>query len=146
MRYLHLIVRLIKQPWNRKRLLLESVIGFSRFRVLLFLLPFKRFSSFLGILVTDCPDDQVVLPEELRDIAWAVNRACRVAPWGKKCLIRAATAKWIAQRHGYRLHFFLGVGRNDKRDLIYHAWSKYHGHTITGGETEGVYNTLAIYH
>lgn len=140
------IFRLLKQPWRRKRLLVESIIGFSIARVLFFVLPFKRFSRFLGTLVTDFSDDQVVLSSDLRDVAWAIDRACRVAPWGKKCLIRAATAKWIAQRYGYRLHFFLGVGRDDKRDFIYHAWTKYHCHTITGGETEGVYKTLAIYH
>lgn len=136
------VVKFWRLPLGRKRLLCEAVAGFIVIKFLSKVLPFRSLAGLFGRQGMNCPEDVGELPTEILEIRWAIRTAARSVPWGKKCLIQALTAKWMAHFRGYRTTFYLGVGRNDEQKLIYHAWLQYRGVALTGGKTDGVYRVL----
>jgi len=131
--------------FRRKRLLCEAVIGVCVIKILSRLLPFRQFAKLCGRQEKECVTGNPDPPEMLMEICWAVRTAERVVPWGRKCLVKALTGKLMACFRGYPTTFCLGVGRDEKKELIYHAWLQYHHVTIIGGKTQGVYKTLASF-
>jgi len=118
---------------------------FTAFRGLSLILPFRIFSKLLGKQHLDHAQEPQSLPSALKDIAWAVDRSCFVAPWGKKCLINALTAKWLSKQFGIETIYFLGVGRDEEGKLIYHAWLKYGEYVLSGGCIEEHYKVLGLF-
>lgn len=145
MRVVLRILHLFGQPLSKKKMVVEAALGLTYFKAKSLILPFRKFSKALGDTCIEFPEDDVVLPECLKDIRWAVNRGGILAPWGKKCLIQTVTAKWMAAKRGYKTTSFLGVGKGEDNQFIYHAWLKYHKYLITGGKVEGVYKTLSTF-
>ncbi len=136
------IIRFFKLPWRRKELLLEAALGFTMFRILTFTIPFRWLAKIFGEPGKACPGKATPPPQVLHDIKWAVHAAAKIVPWGKKCLVQSATAKVMARLRGCRTTYFLGVGRDEQKRLTYHAWLQYYDFIITGGKTDGVYETL----
>ncbi|MBN2068002.1 MAG: lasso peptide biosynthesis B2 protein [Opitutales bacterium] len=135
----------MKQSTRRKLLLGEAVLGFTLFRVLSFALPFRVFSKLIGKQCSDSRKKLEPLPSVLKDISWAVNRACVVAPWGRKCLINALTAKWLSKQYGVETVYYLGVGRDEHGKLVYHAWLKYDEYVVSGGSADSFYKVLGLF-
>lgn len=129
-------------PFRKKWLLFESVIGLTVIKILSIVLPFRYLAMLFGKQGVRCSGDKVPPPTVLTEISWAIRTAERVIPWGKKCLVKALTAKLMARFRGFRTTFYLGVGRNEEKELIYHAWLQYQDFTLTGGKTDGAYKML----
>lgn len=135
----------LQQSTRRKLLFSEAIIGFTILRVLSFVLPFRIFSKLIGVSCSENDMDPTYFPGVLKDVAWAANRACVVAPWGKKCLINALTAKWLSRQFGVRTTYYLGVGKDDDGKLIYHAWLKYGKYVVSGGNVSEEYKVLGSF-
>jgi hypothetical protein len=137
---MNLLLKFARLPWGGKRLIVEAAWGLTRAKCLLAFVPVRRLlGKPLGGNVVPVADPP---PPVLAEIRWAVNAVSKAVPFSNICLVQALTARRMARRRGIATVLCLGVGRDDRGRLIFHAWLKFGDFTITGGRTEGVYRTL----
>lgn len=67
-------------------------------------------------------------------LRWAINAAAPRMPWRCDCLPRALAADRWLRRHRLQPQFFLGVGKDAAGRLEAHAWLRYQGNTVIGGD------------
>lgn len=82
-------------------------------------------------------------PGRAAEIAQAVTRASRRAPWRSVCFHEGLAAHWMLRRRGYpsRLHYGLSKVQN----LSAHVWVTTDGQTIVGGDREPEFHCVAIF-
>jgi hypothetical protein len=66
------------------------------------------------------------------DVVWALNRAGRVVPGGRNCLLRAVTGKYLLARLGYSAILHIGVARSENRAFEAHAWLEWEERVLVG--------------
>jgi Transglutaminase-like superfamily len=71
--------------------------------------------------------------EDLRRMSWAIAAAASRVPWRSDCLVQAMAAHRWLRRDGMRADAFVGVCKNERGDLMAHAWLRQGDLTITGG-------------
>ena len=116
-------------------LFFEAVIltGFARMAVLI--LPFRWIAPWIGRQVsTDTaePVEDESHTELLKRVRWAVEAASRRVPWKSLCLVQAMTARSLLRRRGLSGVVYFGLAKDDKKDLLAHAWLRSGGLIITG--------------
>jgi hypothetical protein len=76
------------------------------------------------------------LPPEIERVAYLIPRVAARLPWRADCLVQALAARRWLRKLGYRTELFIGA-RQDRAGFEAHAWLKWRGQVITGGEVEG---------
>jgi len=69
--------------------------------------------------------------EVLHDIRCAVTRANRLAFWANICLVKSLAARMMLQRRNIGSTLYLGLLKNQEKDLVAHAWLMAGGVCIT---------------
>lgn len=130
-----------KRRWMTvQALVLSAVAGF---RVRFY--PPTRLHRYFGEKGAETPEDAVFTPEQMKNIIWVSDRVDRVAnrtPWESKCLVRAMVAQRLLRCHGIASTLYLGVGRDESKKMIAHAWVRCGALFVTGGKGDG-YATVA---
>lgn len=123
---------------KNKRITIEAWIFCMYYRIIVFSIPMKYLEKKFGIR-----DEESAAEETKRDYYWAVrvskevNRIADKTPWDSKCLVRALTAQRILKRRDVATTLYLGVGRDDNKKMIAHAWLRCGSFYVTGGTGEG---------
>lgn len=94
--------------------------------------PFAELSKKIGeqnVESTSEPQDE----KYIRDVQYAVKGICRRTPWESKCLVQALTAKKLLNQHGLPCTLYMGVSKDDKGEMIAHAWLRCGNIFVTGG-------------
>ena len=65
-------------------------------------------------------------------IGWAVRAMARRTPWESACLVRAVAAKRMLRRRGIPSTLYLGLARDESRELEAHAWLRCGSHLLAG--------------
>ncbi len=73
-----------------------------------------------------------------------VNRVSNKTEWESKCLVRALTARRLLMRKNITCTLYLGVGKNEKGEMVAHAWLRSGQAYVTGGNGKD-YATVAKY-
>jgi hypothetical protein len=73
-------------------------------------------------------------PELLERIRFAVGAAAGNVPWRSDCFLQAIAAHKLLQRHGLASSIHLGVQKEDKQQLLAHAWLTCGDTVVTGGQ------------
>lgn len=137
--------KLRRIPSDRRKLLYEAVLLLAWYKVILFVLPFRWIAPRLGRTVEPLraavSADRV---EAAKRIGWAVSLAARNLPWHSRCLVRAVAAKVMLQRRGLRSTLYLGVRRDDDREVSSHAWLRFGDVPLVGGRSAG-YTVVAAF-
>lgn len=63
-----------------------------------------------------------------------VNRVAENTPWESKCLVRALTARKLLQEKEIPCTLYLGVGRDEEKKMVAHAWLRAGKMYVTGGD------------
>lgn len=88
---------------------------------------------------TDLPC-QLRAPPDAADLdrrSWAIAAAAARVPWRSDCLLQAMAANRWLRRDRMQPELFLGVIKDGSGNLQAHAWLKYGGISVTGGNGEG---------
>lgn len=103
-------------------------------RVAILIAPFKWLARYLGRQGFASADeaDTSKLAEAQR-IGRAIEVVSRHTPWESKCLVQAITGKLLLKNRGIANTLYLGVRKNEKNQLIAHAWLRVGPLIITGG-------------
>ncbi|MDE7424745.1 MAG: lasso peptide biosynthesis B2 protein [Lachnospiraceae bacterium] len=123
---------------KNKRITIEAWIFCMYYRMIVFSIPMKYLEKKFGVR-----DEESSAEGTKRDYYWAVrvskevNRIADKTPWDSKCLVRALTAQRILKRRDVATTLYLGVGTDDNKKMIAHAWLRCGSFYVTGGTGEG---------
>jgi hypothetical protein len=114
-----------------RRLLVEAGFLVVLIRLGLWLFPFRALRRILARMT--------YLPSLLRDkhpvstdrIAWAVERTSRYVP-AATCLTQALAAQVLMRRRGFAVCLRIGVAKDEREQLIAHAWVETEGKVVVG--------------
>lgn len=132
--------RLRRLPPRDLGLMLEAVLGLGLSRLALILIPFPRLAPHFGeFLSPSDPKAQAALAEGTGEqarlageVARAIHRAVKAAPFEAVCLPQAMTAHAMLRRRGVTSVLHLGAAKGEEKPLESHAWLHAAGVEVTG--------------
>jgi hypothetical protein len=126
-------------------LLGETLVGLTKARILVRLLPFSALVTRLGehMAETGAADHPARQPF-LISLTWAVGALSRRLPWRCQCLEQALAAQIMLRRRNIPHTLYLGARLQQGR-LEAHAWVRCGGRLVTGdtGENFPVVSSFA---
>lgn len=140
-----MINKFVKLPINKKILLIKACFITALTRIVIVLLPFKFYKSFLGNNKKEHPISPLntKVYRDLHEIRWAILTVSKYTPWKSLCLVQALTCKIMIRKYNLKTTIYLGVN-NKNRELKAHAWIRCGDMYITGGNGDG-YGVVAYF-
>ena len=116
-----------------RRLLIEAFFWLGVAQLAVSLMPFRWLAPYLGVHMAESEGTVNPCHEDLlTKVAWAVRAAARNAPWEAKCLAQAITGKIILKCRRVPNTLYLGLAKENDRELIAHAWLRSGDVILTG--------------
>ena len=110
------------RSWGERWLLLEAVPWLGLSRLARLILPFNRLSPFLCQHMAESGQNlDATAMARAQSIGWAVRAVARLTPWESACLVQAMAAKRMLRRRGIPSTLYLGLARDESRELEAHA-------------------------
>jgi hypothetical protein len=143
-RWTSLARRFLRQPAERRRLLLEAFLYLVWARLMLRALPFRRLTPFFN----RSPFKQSLLtgPERERlriDVRWAINRAAEQLPGETACFPCGMAAQAICRRRGVNATLYYGAATLPAKGLAAHVWVLDGGEGVVGHQIANDYQIIA---
>lgn len=76
-------------------------------------------------------------------VGWAVNKMSLFTPWESKCLVQAITAQVVLRIIKVPYTLYLGLDRNESKELVAHAWLRCGELIVTGAREKERFVTVA---
>jgi hypothetical protein len=114
--------------------------------ILVRIVPLKWFGSLLGEFKKEIQTE--LEATDLIKIALvkrSIRRIKRFLPWKIKCFEEAITAKKVLERYEIKSTLYLGVDKNESKQLIAHAWLRNGDYNITGGNISTKFKVVGFY-
>lgn len=108
--------------------------------------PMKKLETKFGERGKESADTESV--ENLKIAMHVSDRVARTtnkAPWEMKCLCRAWTAQYLLKSRNIHTTMYLGVGLDENKKMIAHAWLRCGQLYVTGGDGHE-YTTVACFY
>jgi hypothetical protein len=119
-------------------LLLESALALGAARLLVLLVPFRRYSRSMG---KDAESPEAAAPEVVHRVSRALESVSRHVPWRSKCLEQALAAKAMLRRRGISNTLYVAVAREVALEA--HAWVRSGDVCVTGQAEFDRYTVVA---
>lgn len=120
-------------PTRRNRLALEAVFELAIVRVLRSTISFGRLAKLFGEPQVESPLEVDVSSQLVaKEIAVAISRAVRYAPFRCNCLTQAICGLRMLKRRSISATLYLGVDRDDNSTQDAHAWLRSGDCILTG--------------
>lgn len=141
-----IVSRFVNLPFQRKVLLLESVIltAVARFAVLT--LPFRWISKLFGRqmgVTPEAPSDSNHV--SVRDVGWAIEAVSRRVPWNANCLAQAIAATIMLRRRATNGTVYFGVTKNKEGRCQAHAWLRSGDVIVTGANGMNKFTVVSTF-
>ena len=114
-----------------RHLLVGTALLLGAIRLGLKLLPFQTVRRFVVRMPEPTGTCQETDSAYIDKVAWAVTVASRLIP-GARCLERALAARVLLGWRGYPVCLRVGVAKNEKGQLLSHAWLEIEGRVAIG--------------
>ncbi|MEG1254491.1 lasso peptide biosynthesis B2 protein [Clostridium sp.] len=113
-------------------------------RAFILFVPFNKIKNRMGNLKKESEKEVDIASYRIaKNVSWAVTQASRHTPWESKCLVQALTARRMMKERGVSTTLYLGVMKNEKNEMIAHAWIRCGSYYITGGVNRTGYAVVA---
>ncbi|MFY0781278.1 lasso peptide biosynthesis B2 protein [Peribacillus simplex] len=123
--------------WSMKSLLIEALFFLAIGRIYK-LIPFIKSAKFLGNYMEETTYSiRDFDKENLKNISDAIHIMSSYTFWESQCLVKAIAGMKMLERRGMESTLYLGTARNEKGDLIAHAWLRCGSYFVTGKEEMG---------
>jgi hypothetical protein len=140
------MIQKLKKAFRYRTILLEALFWLGIARLVILMLPFRWVEPALGKRMAESPTDALPQdPQQLKQVAWAVNTMSRYTPWQSKCLVQAMAAKRMLQSRKIVSTLYLGVTRSNPKPLEAHAWLRSGPVYVTGGEGHKHFTVVAMF-
>lgn len=139
--------RLLQLSWADRFLLAEAWIQLGAARFVLLTTPFRRIAPRLGRQEPALPAaaaEGSASPRATR-IAWAVETMSRHTPWESACLVQAIAGKYMLRRRRLTSRLVLGTRKDERDQLLAHAWLSVGSRIILGGAGHETFTALAAF-
>lgn len=129
-----------------KGLLLEALFYLWISRLLVVMRPFKKIAPLLGTpgietnRQTNEKDRQT-----LYRISSSVITVAGHTPWPSKCLVQVMAAKRMLRRRGIPSTVYLGLCKNEGKEMIAHAWIRSGDVFLTSIKGKKKYSVVSIF-
>lgn len=133
-RFFFLFLKFFKKSPKEQRLYCEVIFWLGVSRLAILILPFKRLVSFLGQHMAE--SDKTLTSESqktTRLIASRISTMSLYLPWECKCLVQAVSGKILLDKRQICSTLYIGVAKDDKGELLAHAWLRAGDTIILGG-------------
>ena len=135
-------------PLGEKLAAFEALFWLALARLIILNCQFSKISKYLGQSGLDIPPD--VFPKGKEPIVGLVERSLKrvqpYTPWDSNCLAQAFTARQMLKHRGLPATIYLGVAfKEDRSDLIAHAWLRTGRWVITGWAERTSFRTVAVF-
>jgi hypothetical protein len=108
--------------------------------------PFRWYAPLLGKQGTTTKLTPVAVDlDRLVPVIRAVNRAIKYFPFKGKCLVQALSAFLMLRARSMPSDFYLGVNKNETRDVIAHAWLKSGKYFVVGQAGHRNYAVISVF-
>lgn len=138
--------RFVRQPPAPRGLLLEALLALFVARVVLLFIPFRRIAAWMGAVGAE---SAVVAPAEKEAAAAQVGHAvvtiARHVPWDSRCLAQALAGAWMLNRRGLCGTLYFGLKKDEQAPFAAHAWLRYGGRYVTGGNGHKTFRVIASF-
>lgn len=129
---------------GRRFRFVQAFILTGFYRAFILFMPFNKLKTKMGKVKTESPKEvDIEGHRKAREVRWAVLEAARHTPWESKCLVQALTASKMMKLKGISTTIYLGVRKNEKDEMLAHAWVRCGSFYITGGEIRSEYVVVA---
>jgi hypothetical protein len=126
------IKKFFQLTFNEKKTFAEATLLCIFIKLMVLLLPMKKYSRLLGAQNSVYGMEPNEKEEHIIYIvSCAIVRSRKIIPWKSQCLTEAITAKIMLQRRRVLSTLYLGVNKNNQ-DLIAHAWLRCGTTFVTG--------------
>ena len=133
-----------KISWKMKLLVLGSFCLLGIIRLAILILPFRYLTLFMGEKMATSPNqiNPKLLAKAIK-VGWSVNKISNFTPWESKCLVRALTVQIILRVLKIPSTLYLGLAKDDSKQLLAHAWLRCGSVTITGARERESFTSVA---
>lgn len=125
------ILKFLFLPYQKKKLLGQSLITISAIRLSLWIFPFKALNRWLGNFVAEKSDAPVIEWNVIENVTAAVQMCSCYVPYAS-CLTQALAARTLLGLKGQYSQLKIGVGRDEDGKFMAHAWVEVNGKIIIG--------------
>ncbi len=140
------VLQKLRTAYRDRGILLEALFWLGIARLVVLIIPFRWVEPYLGErMVESAPDQVPENPQQVRRIAWAVNRVSAYTPWQSKCLVQALAAKRMLHSRKVVSTLYLGVTRLGEKKLEAHAWLRCGPLYLTGGRGHEHFTVVAMF-
>ena len=116
---------------------METVVLSFSIKLILQFIPFRHIARHLGqqTLVTNNQTLSDYEQQQAKRISWAVRLIGYRTRWRNSCLVNSIIAKIMLRRRQISTQLFLGLAKDNQRNLQAHAWLRCGDFIVTGQET-----------
>lgn len=129
-----------------KMLVLYAWLIMGIVRLVLLIVPFRYLAPYLSRSWPNECLNYKLKGNIIAKVLWAIRTASIYTPWQSKCLVRAVTGKIILRQYKVPNILYLGVAKNENKDLKAHAWLCFENNSIAEGRNDGVFTVIAEFH
>lgn len=138
------IATLFIMKWENKRVLIEAFFLTALVRIMILLIPLKKYQKYLGIYAQETTYEiNIDEYRTIKRISWAVNLVCRYTPWKSKCLVQAITAQNMLRSRNLSSTLYLGVSKDKNNSMRAHAWLRSGKVLVTGANNISEFKEVA---
>jgi hypothetical protein len=125
------VLKFLFLPYQKKKLLGQSLITLSAIRLSLWMFPFKVLNRWLCAFAATESDDRVFEWNVIENVTAAVQMCSRCVPYAS-CLTQALATRTLLGLRGQYSQLKIGVGRDEDGKFMAHAWVEIDGKIIIG--------------
>ena len=108
--------------------------------------PFRCYAGLLGKHGASMDADRGAAdPERVTPLVRAIDRAARHLPIENRCLDQALCGFFMLRRRRLPSDLYLGVDRNESREIVAHAWLKSGDCFVTGRIGHRNYTIISVF-
>ncbi len=118
-------------PYQKQKLLGQTLIAVSSIRLSLWLFPFKALNQWLSNFASTNSDDRKVEWNVVDNVTSAVQACSLYVPYAS-CLTQALAVRTLLGLRGQSSQLKIGVDRDEDGKFMAHAWVEINGKIIIG--------------
>lgn len=114
--------------------------------ILVRIIPLRWFSSLLGEFKKEVKEELAATDLIIiASVNKSIKRLKRILPWKVKCFEEAIAAKKVLEKSEIKSTLYLGLDKNEIKQLVAHAWLKNGDVNITGGNVATNFKVVGYY-
>lgn len=136
--------KFLRQPADRRKLLLEASLYLIWARLLLLTLPFRLLTRFFNRPYSRASVPGGAERQRLRqDVGWAIQRAAERLPVETACFTRGIAAQAMCRRRGIGATLYYGAATLPSTGLTAHVWVLDGTEGVVGHQVANEYRIIA---